>query len=189
MEKPVPTDSTGNFYPRSPRGERLDPPHPLPDAIAISIHAPREGSDGSANLSRSNNVEFLSTLPARGATLSGRFIFGDFIISIHAPREGSDSRPRKLQRIPPNFYPRSPRGERHRKDAACRVVVQFLSTLPARGATPPGMVSARKKPDFYPRSPRGERLPLEIVRHLRGVISIHAPREGSDLPPKIISCR
>ena len=37
----------------------------------------------------------------------------DINISIHAPREGSDrlSHPRK--RVTEDFYPRSPRGERH----------------------------------------------------------------------------
>ena len=33
------------FYPRSPRGERLDPETDIPIHKLISIHAPREGSD------------------------------------------------------------------------------------------------------------------------------------------------
>ena len=35
--------------------------------------------------------EFLSTLPARGATCFGDSISPAWLISIHAPREGSDS--------------------------------------------------------------------------------------------------
>ena len=35
-------------------------------------------------------VEFLSTLPARGATEAGRVYELSVLISIHAPREGSD---------------------------------------------------------------------------------------------------
>ena len=35
-------------------------------------------------------LEFLSTLPARGATAAGRQLSGEIVISIHAPREGSD---------------------------------------------------------------------------------------------------
>ena len=59
-----------DFYPRSPRGER-----PLFVGAAdqdqpISIHAPREGSDGDPLLNR-DGVD----------------------ISIHAPREGSDPPP------------------------------------------------------------------------------------------------
>ena len=82
---------TKNFYPRSPRGERhthvfLLPPSSIflstlpargatrravySDAcnMAISIHAPREGSDHRSVLSFTLQREFLSTLPARGAT-------------------------------------------------------------------------------------------------------------------------
>ena len=84
---------------------------------------------------------------------------------------------------------------------------KFLSTLPARGAT---FILAKNKEgeaDFYPRSPRGERprlLPMWILdrnfypRSPRGerqavgaqtllsmVISIHAPREGSDSSPPV----
>ena len=57
-----------DFYPRSPRGER--PPEYYINFFTSAI--------------------FLSTLPARGATLDlllRPWVFG---ISIHAPREGSD---------------------------------------------------------------------------------------------------
>ena len=57
-----------------------------------------------------------------------------------------------------DFYPRSPRGERPGQDAELVDVGLFLSTLPARGAT---------------RADGGTE---------RGAaISIHAPREGSDV--------
>ena len=100
-----------NFYPRSPRGERL--------------------------YDYGNNTAqflFLSTLPARGATDTGHDIIHCSLISIHAPREGSDytthnkQRCRKISIHAPRegsdvglplasaclryFYPRSPRGER-----------------------------------------------------------------------------
>ena len=81
----------------------------------ISIHAPREGSDGARAASWKRNTTFLSTLPARGATRClGRVPLRPGI-SIHAPREGSDDNP------------------------ALRWAVNntFLSTLPARGATIP----------------------------------------------------
>ena len=38
--------SGADFYPRSPRGERLFIPEHGLTTRAISIHAPREGSDG-----------------------------------------------------------------------------------------------------------------------------------------------
>ena len=105
----------------------------------------------------------------------------DHRISIHAPREGSDRTVwRRLHcavqfqsTLPARgatrltavsalstcyFNPRSPRGERRSCRYSSLLVVPFQSTLPARGATPPG------SPGNYPNR-----------------ISIHAPREGSDI--------
>ena len=79
-------------------------------------------------------------------------------ISIHAPREGSD------------------RGNAYNADN----VTLFLSTLPARGATGRWPRWPAAGGDFYPRSPRGERLDVQQVADDRFLISIHAPREGSD---------
>ena len=80
-------------------------------------------------------------------------------ISIHAPREGSDPLQHRHLRQQRDFYPRSPRGERLH----------------------PGCPVPRHGHHFYPRSPRGER-PV-WVRRTGGCrpISIHAPREGSDV--------
>ena len=58
--------------------------------LHISIHAPREGSDSGKKVTDSFVRIFLSTLPARGATLLGDLIRHARVISIHAPREGSD---------------------------------------------------------------------------------------------------
>ena len=60
------------------------------DLQAISIHAPREGSDQDVDELADRIVQFLSTLPARGATCVGVRCGGQVAISIHAPREGSD---------------------------------------------------------------------------------------------------
>ena len=125
-----------NFYPRSPRGERheyqtqvvqlaqisihapregSDQPqskHPLFELI--SIHAPREGSDPVRDSSSLSTTAFLSTLPARGATEYGRSKAAQLQISIHAPREGSDPQTYfSFRQNGVDFYPRSPRGERH----------------------------------------------------------------------------
>ena len=191
------------FYPRSPRGERRIEPRQLYNIACISIHAPREGSDLSPAASWYQFSIFLSTLPARGATICYGISFRRVLISIHAPREGSDGTvlvrgggrreisihaPRegsdvsafagfasKLISIhapregsdPAHggrsalgrayFYPRSPRGERPATRWWASSIWTFLSTLPARGAT---------------------RLLLLDLGQV--VISIHAPREGSD---------
>ena len=78
-------------------------------------------------------------------------------ISIHAPREGSDRAVQQIQRHERHFYPRSPRGERR---AQLRPALRITN--------------------FYPRSPRGERLMSVQKSKGQAVISIHAPREGSD---------
>ncbi len=102
-------------------------------------------------------------------------------ISIHAPREGSD------RRCPP----------------PCQGGFVFQSTLPARGATLGVKHRQRRGDNFNPRSPRGERLStlflsattarFQSTLPARGAtltmqplhrcifISIHAPREGSDV--------
>ena len=171
-----------DFYPRSPRGERLPPrkQHKVRSQFlstlpargatyqamceqygenSISIHAPREGSDETSASSSPVDGSFLSTLPARGATYPSDELAERTVISIHAPREGSDRAPCAPARPCADFYPRSPRGERPPGPAAPSWKTAFLSTLPARGATTYSMDGARRR-----------------------IISIHAPREGSDLP-------
>ena len=169
-----------HFYPRSPRGERRDAAvlQALPQAI--SIHAPRVGSDARPYVRDSKTGKFLSTLPAWGAT------------ALRWPHQG----------MRPNFYPRSPRGERLHYILTPSVSSLFLSTLPAWGATctlghlyqlyinfyprsPRGerldaLDGESDAGDFYPRSPRGERPIVDMRRASGDAISIHAPRVGSD---------
>ena len=98
---------------------------------AISIHAPREGSDKFIHIFALFLQIFLSTLPVRGATSRpDKGTLREYIsihapregsdgghdgggghhlaISIHAPREGSDTSPPRLPASVWNFYPRSP---------------------------------------------------------------------------------
>ena len=78
-------------------------------------------------------------------------------ISIHAPRTGSDDGRRRTSAAAKDFNPRSPHGERPPAGDERGGGMAFQSTLPARGATPGSCVA---------------------VGFL--VISIHAPRTGSD---------
>ena len=215
-----------NFNPRSPHGERLADSHSrmrrmifqstLPargatrgggddvgrvaaisihaprtgsDAVAdaleamsegISIHAPRTGSDTRTAWRTPPRFLFQSTLPARGATTGLSITGSTETISIHAPRTGSDPQSLLTGKPSPYFNPRSPHGERqpglftspviflnfnprspHGERRFRGVLVfrdaSFQSTLPARGAT------------------RARRVCGRAV-----VISIHAPRTGSD---------
>ena len=170
-----------HFYPRSPRGER-------------------RATSGRPATSRA----FLSTLPARGATAHCRSYYQMLPISIHAPREGSDRSGRSGAARRIYFYPRSPRGERRSRRRGRRRWRDFYPRSP-RGERRGTRAPPTSRCYFYPRSPRGERrarcpaattaslflstLPARgatriAFRHLfPAVISIHAPREGSDCFP------
>ena len=110
----------------------------------------------------------------------GRLLHG-YRISIHAPREGSD--PCGACKISDrgNFNPRSPRGERHCPILpACKPRGRFQSTLPARGATWGG-IRGKKGGEFQSTLPARGATYCPPVNHAGGkIISIHAPREGSD---------
>ena len=128
------------------------------NGVKISIHAPREGSDthwpGSCQTSDRISIH----APREGSDHCDLLpIMESTIISIHAPREGSDTAFLSGPTRASDFYPRSPRGERH-KERLCN----------------------HRAVNFYPRSPRGERPPPKGVKVAPRLISIHAPREGSD---------
>ena len=59
-----------NFYPRPPRGGRLDAYTAMKSSDKISIHALREEGDSFNGEVARGFVEFLSTPSARRATLS-----------------------------------------------------------------------------------------------------------------------
>ena len=129
----------------------------------------------------SGKLEFQSTLPVRGATATpSPFRFWDSI-SIHAPREGSDGYKIFQFLLPVLFQSTLPVrgatcGSTRPKHPACR----FQSTLPVRGATiisnPPYSVKG-----ISIHAPReGSDLSLAGDKNLDVIISIHAPREGSD---------
>jgi len=124
---------------------------------AISIHAPRAGSDVGYQMPISwvSNfnprspcgerlcipfvivviIGFQSTLPVRGATLTPCGRKASMQISIHAPRAGSDSRVLSEEYVLCYFNPRSPCGERHKVLKVVGRTDEFQSTLPVRGAT------------------------------------------------------
>ena len=125
--------------------------------VQISIHALLAESDEDADTQLQNSIEFLSTLSLRRATF----------------------RPCDRQSMGPDFYPRSPCGERPRIIDPTYGQEVFLSTLSLRRATGPlstlpigtvflSTLSLRRATGthtanapaygyFYPRSPCGER--------------------------------
>ena len=124
-------------------------------------------------------------------------------ISIHAPRMGSDDMMQCIIQPNGDFNPRSPDGERPQWSFGRRLQVLFQSTLPGWGATSRHVEIRTVSTHFNPRSPDGERPTIPITatalytfqstlpgwgatmwcglsRVSHGVISIHAPRMGSD---------
>ena len=155
------------------------------ERVAISIHAPRTGSDALAMWCVLNHGKFQSTLPARGATHRRHpllLLAGDF-----NPRSPHGERPIPL--VTPSFLskisihaPRTGSDIRKNRNGATGVV--FQSTLPARGATWMQTLKKSSRHDFNPRSPHGERLVIPRSHGCGSCISIHAPRTGSDHPPR-----
>ena len=127
--------SFGDFYPRSPCGERRSVHPETRRRDAISIHALLAESDGNTHGNTSFIQIFLSTLSLRRATVtvlgiqhrtgisihallaesdsSASDSLSDTSISIHALLAESDTFHQRSCIIKHNFYPRSPCGERH----------------------------------------------------------------------------
>ena len=169
----------GNFYPRSPCGERPLCCRSQARPFSISIHALLAESDLRAEGPKKARYKFLSTLSLRRATATPRAGRQAAAISIHALLAESDHT--LSSRVSPlsNFYPRSPCGERHagrfqpvRESGflstlslrrATDVVplkptlLRFLSTLSLRRATCRKLLKRKINHHFYPRSPCGER--------------------------------
>ena len=81
----------------------------------ISIHALREEGDPECRFLQDAVEAFLSTPSARRATSEQFARLTAQKISIHALREEGDPAPAIWQPLPRYFYPRPPRGGRHRQ--------------------------------------------------------------------------
>ena len=128
---------------------------------AISIHAPRVGSDP--------GLDVVVTDPAD--------------ISIHAPRVGSDPQPRRISGGSHYFYPRSPCGERRLPTLLAVWQRIFLSTLPVWGATGGDHIFRQAQCTFLSTLPVWGATKVGPQAGPGLMISIHAPRVGSDKAP------
>ena len=158
-----------------------------PAASNISIHAPRTGSDVAFSDEYQYKFEFQSTLPARGATRDdgGTNTDGEYF----NPRSPHGERPRtrasRTRRC--YFNPRSPHGERRFGWSAPAAQGDFNPRSP-HGERPDWRESNERNHHFNPRSPHGERPMHGIETDSGELISIHAPRTGSDYR-RPIRCR
>ena len=192
-----------NFYPRPPRGGRLQLAEPASPGVEISIHALREEGDSNPPVWVELISGFLSTPSARRATGSsaisapqlrnfyprplrgGRLVSATSgeqtrSISIHALCEEGDgvSHVRGADQI--NFYPRPLRGGRRRSLLSAARAKRFLSTPSARRATRHYFFS-RKAADIsiHALCEEGDRQ-FHRGREGRQRISIHALCEEGD---------
>ena len=105
--------SGGHFYPRPPRGGRLEQPYKKCEACKISIHALREEGDQGNTAALSVTTIFLSTPSARRATGYNAYsgIAGFLFLSTPSARRATAPLSSSRSRLC-NFYPRPPRGGR-----------------------------------------------------------------------------
>ena len=172
-----------NFNPRSPCGERLGP---LPADRRPSHFNPRSpcGERLGSYAKSAACLRFQSTLPVWGATGAAHGASTlDQEISIHAPRVGSDvdSVPTAFSKIR-DFNPRSPCGERQWRAVTTLTATVFQSTLPVWGATL-HPVGSRVGCGFQSTLPVWGATAARDGYRVPHLISIHAPRVGSDGAP------
>ena len=109
---------------------------------------------------------FQSTLPARGATCCAILMACFLSFQSTLPARGATTVQRGSHGTGADFNPRSPHGERHKASA-----------------------SKPCKPHFNPRSPHGERREGFAFPSEGTLISIHAPRTGSDASNRKVLAR
>ena len=152
-------------------------------ALDISIHAPRTGSDARPDQCHGHAAISIHA-PRTGSdpkATTWSFLFSP--ISIHAPRTGSDlpcaggHRPQH-----PHFNPRSPHGERRAEIHHHQQWHSISIHAPRTGSDGGSNCFQNGNSYFNPRSPHGERRQRKNLADEHQRISIHAPRTGSDLP-------
>ena len=172
--------SGGHFYPRPPRGGRLEQPYKKCEAckisihalreegdlykcrlrhvlVSISIHALREEGDQGNTAALSVTTIFLSTPSARRATAGIRRAWRRIPISIHALREEGDLPASALPLTAARFLstPSARRATAGIRRAWRRIPIS-IHALREEGDGTHGP-HRRERPNFYPRPPRGGR--------------------------------
>ena len=125
---------------------------------AISIHAPRTGSDLTASTAGTRTAKrFQSTLPARGATGTPDRLACSNAFQSTLPARGATAS------VPPgregrtDFNPRSPHGERRGKRLRGRRARGISIHAPRTGSDRDAVAHGWSHGHFNPRSPHGER--------------------------------
>jgi hypothetical protein len=164
------------FNPRSPCGERRHIARTIRLERGVSIHAPRVGSDATgAQLPHAE-----STLPVWGATHSEGEEYNLAPVSIHAPRVGSDANVARCKHCRGAFQSTLPVwGATEEVRSLSMAWSAFQSTLPVWGAT--GSAGAPiSLAAFQSTLPVWGATGIGCVLRGSRIVSIHAPRVGSD---------
>ena len=196
------TPDTPNFYPRPPRGGRLEGavhgiktkdfyPRPPRGGRRVSglvgasptYFYPRPPRGGRQLARRLQGVQqgFLSTPSARRATGDVDRVEATIDISIHALREEGDDLPCSRYLEIQDFYPRPPRGGRQGVQLGDYHTLKFLSTPSARRATFKPEQSSVLQGLFLSTPSARRATPSGAGRKPSKNISIHALREEGDI--------
>ena len=147
-----------NFNPRSPWGERRQFVSAYDALKYFNPRSPWGERPFRRSTANTSSIYFNPRSPWGERPEINRTFTAIVTISIHAPRGGSDITLKHFQLI----------------------LILFQSTLPVGGATKISNVSSTININFNPRSPWGERLKFFLTTFSKSLISIHAPRGGSD---------
>ena len=121
-----------NFYPRPPRGGRRRPLRLHPPHTHISIHALREEGDTTSKPRAAAIFLFLSTPSARRATGDFKRALNKFLISIHALREEGDIHsPDRLRRHRISIHALREEGDSRATTMQC--ALHYFYPRPPRG--------------------------------------------------------
>ena len=173
-----PLQRKGHFNPRSPWGER--PIQAQNPSICSNFNPRSPWGERPDILPRINWIHlFQSTLPVGGATVNAEDFPRGLVISIHAPRGGSDRHGATKRRELYDFNPRSPWGERLLTDVGILGRTDFNPRSPW-GERPVRDLNQVDKIGFQSTLPVGGATSAELGEQAAQVISIHAPRGGSD---------
>ena len=150
-----------------------------PRERAISIHAPRTGSDLAGKRGEETSILFQSTLPARGATTVRGAIDEVYEFQSTLPARGATASSAIFRRSQWISIHAPRTGSDEAVLEGLLFTCQFQSTLPARGATRTA-THKRRRERFQSTLPARGATAVAAPAALHGAISIHAPRTGSD---------
>ena len=148
--------------------------------MAISIHAPRTGSDAPPAPGRPETSPYFNPRSPHGERhVTVVLPLGEGVFQSTLPARGATRHPHSRRYPQHHFNPRSPHGERPSSSSASLLPAHFNPRSP-HGERLRAPCGSFRYDDFNPRSPHGERRAVRKVKILKVRISIHAPRTGSD---------